>query len=59
MQTIQGIQMSEFGDPEILLLRKLEGPQVKAGEVLIKLECAGVSFADIYMRRGYYRPPHT
>lgn len=56
---MQGIQMSEFGGPEVLVLREFERPLAKAGEVLIKLDYAGVSFADIYMRRGYYKPPHT
>lgn len=59
MQTIQGIQMSEFGEPEILVLRKLERPQVKAGEVSIKREYTDVSLAGTYMRRDNYRPSHT
>ena len=59
MQTMQGIQITEFGGPEVLMLREFEKPAAKAGEVLIKLDYAGVSFADTYMRRGYYKPPHT
>ncbi len=56
---MQAIQMNEFGGPEVLVLRELERPRPRAGEVLIKLDYAGVSFADTYMRRGYYKPPHT
>lgn len=59
MQTMQGIQMSAYGGPEVLLLRELERPRAKAGEVLIKLDYVGVSFADTYMRRGYHKPPDT
>lgn len=51
--------MNEFGGPEVLVLREVERPRPKPGEVLIKLDYAGVSFADTYMRRGYYKPPHT
>lgn len=56
---MRAIQMNEFGGPEVLALRELERPRPKPGEVLIKLDFAGVSFADTYMRRGYYKPPHT
>jgi NADPH2:quinone reductase len=56
---MQGIQINEFGGPEVLVLRQIKMPRAAAGEVLIKLDYAGVSFADVYMRRGYYKPPHT
>lgn len=59
MPTMNGIQMREFGDADVLVLRQMEMPRPNAGEVLIRLDYAGVSFADIYMRRGYYKPPHT
>lgn len=59
MELMHGIRMTEFGGPEVLVMREFEKPQPKAGEVLIKLRFAGVSFADVYMRRGYYKPPHT
>jgi len=59
METMQGIQIAEFGGPEVLVMREIEKPRAKAGEVLIELDYAGVSFADTYMRRGYYKPPHT
>jgi NADPH2:quinone reductase len=59
MEVMRGIRMTEFGGPEVLVMREFEKPQPKAGEVLVKLAFAGVSFADVYMRRGYYKPPHT
>jgi NADPH:quinone reductase len=59
MSMMEGIQITEFGGPEVLVLREFEMPKPKAGEVLIKLDYAGVSFGDTYMRRGYYKPPHT
>jgi NADPH2:quinone reductase len=59
MKTMQAIQITEFGGPEVLVVRELEQPRAQAGEVVVKLDYAGVSFADTYMRRGYYKPPHT
>lgn len=59
METMRGIQIAAFGGPEVLVMREFARPVAKAGEVLIKLDYAGVSFADTYMRRGYYKPPHT
>lgn len=59
METMQGIQIAAFGGPEVLVMREFERPRAKGGKVLIKLDYAGVSFADTYMRRGYYKPPHT
>jgi NADPH2:quinone reductase len=56
---MKGIQITEFGGPEVLVLREFDAPKPASGEVLIKLDQAGVSFGDTYMRRGYYKPPHT
>ena len=53
------IQITEYGGPEVLKIAEVERPFPKSGEVLIKLDLAGVSFGDTYMRRGYYAPPHT
>lgn len=53
------IQIREYGGPELLEQREVEMPRAQAGEILIKLDYAGVSFTDIYRRKGYYKPPHT
>lgn len=58
-QTMKAIQITEYGAPDVLVLRDVEKPVPKKGEVLIRLSVAGVSFGDTYMRRGYYAPPHT
>jgi NADPH:quinone reductase len=59
MARMQAVQILEYGAPDVLVLRDVERPVAKEGEVLIKLSHAGVSFGDTYMRRGYYAPPHT
>ncbi len=56
---MKAIQITEYGAPNVLVLRDVEEPKPAAGEVRIKLSTAGVSFGDTYMRRGYYAPPHT
>jgi NADPH2:quinone reductase len=56
---MKAVQITEYGAPDVLVLRDVEEPKPAAGEVRIKLSTAGVSFGDTYMRRGYYAPPHT
>ena len=56
METMKGIQIAAFGGPEVLVMREFEKPQAKAGEVLIKLDYAGVSFADCRSRKFIFRP---
>jgi len=59
MKKMLAIQIPEYGRPEVLMLAEVDRPTPKTGEVLVKLDLAGVSFGDTYMRRGYYAPPHT
>lgn len=49
---MKAIRVSKNGDAGVLQLVDLPKPQIKAGEALIKLQTAGVNFADIYMRIG-------
>jgi putative PIG3 family NAD(P)H quinone oxidoreductase len=51
------IEISEFGPPEVL--RPVERPKPEYGrdDVLIRVEAAGVSRADIAQREGKYPPP--
>jgi NADPH:quinone reductase len=48
------IVIPKFGGPENLLLTKDELPQPRANEVRVKVLAAGVSFADILMRKGVH-----
>lgn len=45
------------GGLESLLLRSVPRPQLKAGEVLIKVHAAALNRADLLQRRGLYPPP--
>jgi NADPH2:quinone reductase len=51
------IEISSFGGPEVLKMAEREKPKPNPGEVLIRVEAAGVSRADIMQRQGKYPPP--
>lgn len=51
------VQVREPGDPEVLHVAEGPAPEPAAGEVLIEVEAAGVSRADVLQRRGLYPPP--
>lgn len=48
------IVLPGIGEPETLEVRQRELPAPVAGEVLIRVEASGVSFAEQSMRRGLY-----
>jgi len=45
------------GSPDVLVLKDGPMPEVGAGEVLIKVACAGVNRPDVLQRSGRYPPP--
>ena len=51
------IDMKEPGGPEVLVLREVDKPSPRAGEVLIKVVAAGVNRPDVIQRQGLYPPP--
>ncbi len=50
-------ELEQNGGPEVLLYKDLPQPEPGAGEVLVRLEAAGVNFIDIYRREGIYKVP--
>jgi NADPH:quinone reductase len=50
-------QINAYGKAEVLQLVEAQIPQPQAGEVLIKIEAAGVNYADILRRRNTYFMP--
>src|SRR5687767_4786154 len=48
----QGVVATAFGGPEVLQFRKLEPTK---GEVQIRQTAVGVSYIDVYIRKGLYR----
>jgi len=57
MSRMTVIEISSFGGPEVLKPAEREKPKPNPGEVLIRVEAAGVSRADIMQRQGKYPPP--
>jgi NADPH:quinone reductase len=51
---MRAIQMTEFGGPEVLKLAELSQPEPGPGEVLIKVNRAGLNFADTHTRTNSY-----
>lgn len=56
---MKAIAVARFGGPEALELMERPTPEPGAGEVLVRLEYAGVNFMDIYMRSGHYARSQT
>jgi NADPH2:quinone reductase len=52
---MKAIQIHETGGPEVLQLAELPIPQPGPGQVLIRVEAAGVNFIEIYFRKGTYK----
>ena len=51
------VDLPSFGAPEVMAVAKGPLPQVKPGEILIRVEAAGVNRPDIAQREGSYPPP--
>jgi len=54
---MRAIQVGRTGGPEVLELVDLAVPQPASGQVLVKLQAAGVNFIDTYLREGRYPAP--
>jgi NADPH:quinone reductase len=58
---MKAIRFHRTGGPEVLAYDEVADPSPKAGEVLVRVEAAGVNFADVMRRRGddYPEPSPT
>ena len=58
---MRALVVRRYGAPEVFESRQLPDPQLKAGEVLIRVKAIGVNFADLLQRMGLYpdtpKPP--
>jgi len=54
---MMAIEISQPGGPEVLKPEALPTPRPEAGQVLIKVEAAGVNRPDVLQRQGAYPPP--
>jgi NADPH2:quinone reductase len=51
---MRAVRVHEFGDPDVLLLEELPKPEPVEGEVLVRVQAAGVNPAETYVRAGAY-----
>src|SRR5215471_2039340 len=55
--TIEAVEISRFGGPEVLVPSRRPLPRPGPGEVLVAVEAAGVNRPDVLQRQGGYAPP--
>ncbi|WP_117190643.1 NAD(P)H-quinone oxidoreductase [Rhizobium terrae] len=51
------IDLPSFGEPEVMTIAKGPLPAVRPGEILVKVEAAGINRPDVQQRKGAYPPP--
>ena len=51
------IEISEYGDADVLKVTDRPIPDPASGEVLIRVAAAGLNRADVMQRNGHYPPP--
>lgn len=54
---MQAIEIREYGGPDVLTLTERAVPTAGDGEVLVRVEAAGVNRPDVFQRQGGYAPP--
>ena len=54
---MKAIRIDGFGGPEVLHLAEVPDPRPGPGEVVVRVEFAGVNFIDVYHRTGLYPNP--
>lgn len=51
---MKAVMVTRQGGPEVMQLQEVPDPQPRAGEVLVRVEAAGINFADAMMAMGLY-----
>ena len=52
---MRAVRVHEFGDPDVLVLEEVPRPEPVEGEVLVRVQAAGVNPVETYVRAGAYR----
>ncbi len=55
--TMSYVGLSEHGGPDKLALAEGPTPQARPGEILVRVEAAGINRPDVLQRKGDYPPP--
>ena len=51
------VDLPSFGGPEVMTIGRKPLPTLKPGEILVRVEAAGVNRPDVAQRQGTYPPP--
>jgi len=54
---MQAISIEKPGGPEVLVAKEHPVPKISSGQMLVKVEAAGVNRPDVLQRMGAYPPP--
>jgi NADPH2:quinone reductase len=54
---MRAIQITEFGGPEVLVLRDVDEPQAPEGTVVLDVDAAGINYADTHQAENSYLAP--
>ena len=57
-QDMRAILTDGFGAPEVMRLGASPLPELRPGDVMIRVQAAGINRPDIAQREGKYPPPH-
>ena len=57
METMRAVEITAFGDPQVLKLGDRPVPQAGQGELCIRVAASGVNRPDVIQRKGHYAPP--
>ncbi|MDR3413392.1 MAG: NADP-dependent oxidoreductase [Formivibrio sp.] len=55
--TMKAVRQHEFGGPEVLVYEDAPKPELKPGEVLVRVHAIGINPPDWYLRDGYKALP--
>lgn len=56
-ETMRFVDLPSFGAPEVMTFATGPLPTPKAGEILVKVQAAGINRPDVAQRQGAYPPP--
>src|SRR5438445_387146 len=54
---MKAIRVHRWGGPEVLQLEEVPAPTPGPGQVVVRVEAAGINFIDVYQRTGHYKTP--
>ena len=57
MDKMRAVEITAFGDPQVLKLGERAVPQAGQGELCIRVAASGVNRPDVIQRKGHYAPP--